>query len=165
MAEITLGGNPVQTAGDLPAVGSKAPDFQLSAEDLSLKSLQDYRGDKLILNIFPSVDTNVCASSVRHFNEKASSLSGVRVLNISKDLPFAMKRFCGAEGLDQVENLSEFRNNSFAEGYAVKMTSGPLAGLFSRAVVVVDEEGQIVYTEQVPEIGQEPNYEAALQAL
>lgn len=165
MAQITLGGNPVATAGELPSVGSPAPDFQLSAADLSLKSLKDYAGQKLVLNIFPSIDTNVCASSVRRFNEEATSLKDVKVLNVSKDLPFATKRFCGSEGLDQVENLSEFRNDSFAEGYKVTMEDGALAGLFSRAVVVVDENGIVQYTEQVPEIGQEPNYEAALEAL
>ena len=165
MAKITLGGNPVETQGELPALGSQAPDFQLSAADLSLKQLKDYSGNKLVLNIFPSVDTNVCAASVRRFNEEAASLSDVKVLNISKDLPFAMKRFCGAEGIDRVENLSEFRNQYFAEGYQVTMTTGALAGLFSRAVVVVDENGKVIYTEQVPEIGQEPNYEAALEAL
>ncbi len=165
MAKITLGGNPVETQGELPAVGSQAPDFQLSAADLSLKSLKDYSGQKLVLNIFPSVDTNVCASSVRRFNEEAASLEGVKVLNISKDLPFAMKRFCGAEGIERVENLSEFRNSSFSDAYQVSMKDGALAGLFSRAIVVVDEEGKVAYTEQVPEIGQEPNYEAALKAL
>ncbi len=165
MAKITLGGNPIETQGELPAVGSDAPDFQLSAADLSLKGLKDYAGEKLVLNIFPSVDTNVCAASVRHFNEKAAQLEGVRVLNISRDLPFAMKRFCGAEGLNDVENLSEFRNNSFSDAYQVRITTGPMAGLLSRAVVVVDENGKISHTEQVPEIGQEPNYEAALAAL
>ena len=165
MAKITLGGNPIETQGDLPAVGSQAPNFELSAADLSLKSLKDYAGKKLVLNIFPSVDTNVCATSVRTFNKEAAALEGVTVINISKDLPFAMKRFCGAEGIENVENLSEFRNQSFSDGYQVSMTSGALAGLFSRAVVVVDEAGKIAHTEQVPEIAQEPNYEAALAAL
>lgn len=165
MAKITLGGNPIETQGNLPTVGSQAPNFELSAADLSLKSLKDYAGKKLVLNIFPSVDTNVCATSVRTFNKEAAALEGVTVINISKDLPFAMKRFCGAEGIENVENLSEFRNHSFSDAYQVSMTSGALAGLFSRAVVVVDEAGKITHTEQVPEIAQEPDYEAALEAL
>jgi thioredoxin-dependent peroxiredoxin len=162
MATITLKGNPIQTAGELPKVGEKAPDFSLLKQDLSRVSLKDFPGKK-VLNIFPSVDTAVCASSVRKFNEVVSK-RGITVLCVSEDLPFATKRFCGAENLDKVVALSAFRS-SFGQDYGVEMKSGPLAGLTSRAVVVLDENDKVIYTEQVPEIAQEPNYEAALSKL
>jgi len=165
MATITLGGNPIHTQGSLPEKGTKAPDFQLVTTDLATVSLNDYKGTKLVLNIFPSIDTGVCATSVRTFNEKASTLDNTKVLCISRDLPFAQKRFCGAEGLSNVENLSDFKTGSFGDAYGLTITDGPLAGLHSRVVVVVDENGVITYAEQVPEIAQEPNYEAALAAL
>ncbi|WP_396153371.1 thiol peroxidase [Flavobacterium sp.] len=165
MATITLGGNPIHTNGELPKVGSKAPDFQLVKTDLSLASLADFAGSRLVLNIFPSIDTGVCATSVRTFNQKASTLDNTKVLCISRDLPFAQKRFCGAEGIENVENLSDFKNGSFGENYGLTITDGPLAGLHSRVVIVVDENGVITHAEQVPEIAQEPNYEMALAVL
>lgn len=165
MATITFKGSPVNTKGNLPSVGSKAPDFKLTATDLSEKSLSDYQGKKLVLNIFPSVDTGVCAASVRHFNESASGLENTKVLCISKDLPFAHNRFCAAEGLENVVSLSEFKNSEFSDAYQVGMKDGPLNGLMSRAVVVIGEDGNVKYTEQVPEIGQEPDYDAALASL
>jgi thioredoxin-dependent peroxiredoxin len=165
MAKITLGGNPIHTAGELPAVGSKAPDFKLVQTDLSEVSLGDYKGTRLVLNIFPSIDTGVCATSVRTFNQKAGELTNTKVLCISKDLPFAQKRFCGAEGIENVVNLSDFKEGAFGKDYGVTITDGPLAGLHSRAIVVVDENGVITHTEQVPEIAQEPNYESALASL
>lgn len=163
MASITLKGNPIQTSGELPAQGSSAPAFQLAKADLSEVKLGDLPGKK-VLNIFPSIDTPVCATSVRSFNKQASGRSGVTVLNISADLPFALKRFCAAEGLQNVETLSAFRS-SFARDYGVLVTTGPLSGLCARAVVVLDENNRVVYTELVPEIAQEPNYTAALAAL
>lgn len=163
MASITLKGNPVNTKGDLPAVGSAAPDFKLTRTDLSDVSLETFAGKKKILSIFPSVDTPVCATSVRTFNEKASS-AGAVVLNISADLPFALKRFCGAEGVENCETLSAFRS-SFGDDYGIVMTDSPLAGLCGRAVVVLDENDKVVYTELVPEIAQEPDYDAALAAV
>jgi thiol peroxidase len=165
MATITLGGNPIHTAGELPAVGSIAPDFKLIQTDLSEVSLGDYKGTRLVLNIFPSIDTGVCATSVRTFNQKAGELNNTKVLCISKDLPFAQKRFCGAEGLENVVNLSDFKEGAFGKDYGLTITDGPLAGLHSRAIVVVDENGVITHTEQVPEIAQEPNYETALASL
>ncbi len=165
MTTITFKGSPVHTNGTLPAVGSKAPAFKLVKSDLSDGSLTDYAGKKVILNIFPSIDTGVCAKSVRDFNAALSKLSNTVVLCISRDLPFAQKRFCGAEGLDNVITLSEYKNSNFSDAYGVLMTDGPLAGLISRAVVVVDEKGTVVYTEQVPEIAQDPNLEAALKAV
>jgi len=165
MAQITFKGNPVNTSGNLPEIGSKAPDFKLTTDDLSEKSLSDYKGKNVVLNIFPSVDTGVCAQSVRTFNEKVSAVDNTVVLCVSKDLPFALSRFCAAEGLNNVETLSDFKNNEFSNAYGVKMTDGPLNGLLSRAVVVVNPEGNVVYNEQVPEIGQEPDYNNALNAL
>lgn len=165
MATITLGGNPIHTSGELPKVGSKAPDFQLVKTDLSVASLSDFTGSKLVLNIFPSVDTGVCATSVRTFNQKASTLENTKVLCISRDLPFAQKRFCGAEGIENVENLSDFKTGSFGKNYGLTMTEGPLAGLHSRVVIVVDENGVVTHAQQVPEIAEEPNYETALAAL
>lgn len=163
MTTITFKGSPVHTSGNLPAVGSQAPDFTLVGGDLGEKHLSSYTG-KRVLNIFPSIDTSVCAMSVRAFNQKAASRPGVVVLNISMDLPFAAKRFCAAEGIEGAVTLSAFRS-SFAEQYGLKMIDGPLAGLCSRVVIVVDEKGKIVYQEQVPEIGQEPQYDRALAAL
>lgn len=165
MATITLGGNPIHTNGELPLKGSKAPDFQLVKTDLSTTTLSDYAGSKLVLNIFPSIDTGVCATSVRTFNQKASSLQNTKVLCISRDLPFAQKRFCGAEGIENVENLSDFKNGSFGVQYGLTITDGPLAGLHSRVVIVLDENGVVLHAEQVPEIAQEPNYDAALACL
>lgn len=165
MATITLGGNPIHTNGELPTVGSKAPDFQLVKTDLSVVSLSDFAGSKLVLNIFPSVDTGVCATSVRTFNQKASTLENTKVLCISRDLPFAQKRFCGAEGIENVENLSDFKEGDFGKNYGLTMTDGPLAGLHSRVVIVVDENGVVTHSQQVPEIADEPNYETALAAL
>jgi len=165
MAQITLKGNPINTVGELPKVGTKAPDFKLVKDDLSEKSLADYKGMKLVLNIFPSLDTGTCAASVRKFNAEANNLENTKVLCISKDLPFAQARFCGAEGLENVENLSDFRYASFGKDYGVEIADGPLAALESRAIVVLDETGKVVYTEQVPEIVDEPNYEKALAAL
>lgn len=165
MADITLKGNSIHTQGNLPAVGAKAPDFKLTAGDLSEKSLSDYKGKRIVLNIFPSVDTGTCAASVRKFNEEASGLDNTVVLCISKDLPFAHNRFCAAEGLENVVSLSEFKDNNFSDAYQVRITDGPLAGLMSRAVVVVNEEGNVIYTEQVPEIVDEPDYENALAVM
>src|SRR3954468_16940667 len=162
MATITLKGNPIETAGQLPAVGSQAPDFSLLKQDLSRVSLKDFPGKK-VLNIFPSVDTPVCATSVRKFNEIVSK-RGVAVICVSEDLPFATKRFCGAENLDKVVAVSAFRS-SFGQDYGVEIKTGPLAGLASRAIVVLDENNNVLYTEQVPEIAQEPNYEGALAKL
>ena len=164
MAEITFRGNPIHTVGDLPAVGSPAPAFTLTGLDLSDVSVGDFAGKNLVLNIFPSIDTAVCASSVRTFNERAAALDDTAVLNVSADLPFAMGRFCGAEGIENVQSASVFRSD-FGDTYGVKITEGPLAGLMSRAVVVVNGEGVVTYTEQVPEIGQEPDYDSALTAL
>ncbi|HLA56310.1 MAG TPA: thiol peroxidase [Flavobacterium sp.] len=165
MADITLGGNPVHTNGELPKTGTKATDFHLVKTDLSDVSLKDFSGSRLVLNIFPSIDTGTCAASVRKFNEKASALENTKVLCISRDLPFAQKRFCGAEGLENVINLSDFRDGSFGKDYGLEMTDSKLKGLHSRVVIVIDENGIITYTEQVPEIANEPNYEAALAVL
>jgi thiol peroxidase len=164
MAEITLGGNPIHTVGELPADGSTAPDFTLTRADLTDATLEDFAGKKKVLNIFPSLDTGICATSVRTFNQKAGDREGAVVLNISADLPFAHKRFCVAEGLEGVETLSVFRS-SFADDYGLKIADGKMAGLCSRSVIVLDEENKVRYTEQVPEIAQEPNYDAALAAL
>ncbi|WP_298759346.1 thiol peroxidase [uncultured Psychroserpens sp.] len=165
MATVTLGGDTVHTSGTLPNVGSKAPDFKLTATDLSSKSLNDYAGHKLVLNVFPSVDTGTCAQSIREFNKEASNLDHTKVLCISKDLPFAMARFCGAEGLDNVVSLSDFRTGDFGKSYGLDFTNGAFEALLSRCVIVVDSQGTVIYTEQVPEIADEPNYKAALEAL
>lgn len=165
MAKITLGGNPVHTSGTLPEIGSKAPEFKLTATDLAQKSLTDYTGYNLVLNVFPSVDTGTCATSIRAFNKAASTLENTKVLCISKDLPFAMARFCGAEGLDNVESLSDFKDGSFGKTYGLDFTDGAFEALLSRCVIVVDAEGKVIHTEQVSEIADEPNYEAALNAL
>lgn len=164
MAKITLGGTPINTLGELPKMGTIAKDFALVSEDLSEKTLSDFKGKRVILNIFPSIDTGVCAASARKFNEEVSSLENTVVINISKDLPFALSRYCAAEGLDNVINLSDFRG-SFSKDYEVEIVDGPLKGLNSRAVIILDEEGKVIYTEQVPEIKQEPNYEVALSVL
>ena len=165
MASITLGGNPIHTSGQLPAVGTKLSDFKLINTDLSDVSLGDFSGKKVVLNIFPSIDTGTCAASVRKFNESASQLDNTTVLCISRDLPFAQKRFCGAEGLENVVNLSDFKNGDFGKKNGLEITDGPLAGLHSRAIIVLDEKGTIIHTEQVAEIADEPNYEAALAVL
>ncbi|WP_345230262.1 thiol peroxidase [Olivibacter ginsenosidimutans] len=164
MANITFKGNPVHTIGALPKVGTEAQDFTLTAVDLSEKSLKAFQGKYVILNIFPSVNTGVCAASVRKFNEDAAQLPNTTVLCISKDLPFAQAQFCGAEGIKNVVMLSDFRSD-FGKTYGVELTDGPLRGLLSRAVVVIDPQGKIVYEEQVPEIAQEPNYSEALAAV
>lgn len=164
MATVTLKGNAFQTVGELPAVGQKAPDFTLVKTDLSEVSLKDFAGSRLILNIFPSVDTAVCATSIRTFNKSASELSNTKVLCVSADLPFAAARFCGAEGIDNVATGSSFRSN-FGTDYGVSFSNGPLAGLLSRSVVVIDENGVVSYTEQVAETTEEPNYESAKAAL
>jgi len=165
MATVTLGGDTVHTSGTLPTVGSSAPDFKLTATDLSSKSLNDYAGHNLVLNIFPSVDTGTCAQSIREFNKAASNLENTKVLCISKDLPFAMGRFCGAEGLDNVVSLTDYKDGSFGKTYGLDFTDGAFESLLSRCIVVVDAEGKITHTEQVSEIADEPNYEAALSAL
>ena len=165
MASITLGGNPIHTSGELPKVGSKAPEFQLVKTDLSKATLVDFAGSKVILNIYPSVDTGTCAASTRAFNIKANELENTKILCISRDLPFAQNRFCGAEGLKNVINLSDFKTGSFGKDYGLEIVDGVFDGLHSRVVIVLDEKGVITYTEQVPEIDSEPNYESALAAL
>lgn len=163
MAEITLKGNAIHTSGDLPAVGSKAPDFTLVGTDMAEAGLDAFAGKTRVISVFPSVDTPVCAVSVRTFNEKAGTKDGVVVLNVSADLPFAQKRFCGAEGIENAVTLSAFRS-SFAKDYGLEITDGPLKGLCARAVVVVDADGTVKHVELVPEIAQEPDYDAALKA-
>ncbi len=165
MAELKFKGNPIHTNGSLPQVGQTAPEFTLVKNDLSRSSINDYKGRKVVLNIFPSIDTGVCATSVRTFNEKASNLENTVVLCISKDLPFALGRFCGAEGIQNVETLSDFDGGVFGANYEVQMIDGPLKGLLARSIVVVDETGKVVHTELVDDIVNEPNYEAALKAL
>lgn len=164
MAEITLKGNKINTSGNLPEIGTPAVDFQLVANDLSVKTLADYKGKKVVLNIFPSLDTATCAASVRYFNQAASNLENTVVLCISKDLPFAQARFCGAEGLDQVHTLSDFRTD-FGKDYGLEIIDGPLAGLESRVVILLDENGVVTYTQQVPEIVDEPDYADVLKNL
>lgn len=165
MAHITLKGNPIHTLGSLPETGSSAPDFLMTATDLSKKRLTDYKGVNLVLNIFPSIDTGTCATSVRTFNKKAAGLDNTKVLCISRDLPFAQARFCGAEGIENVEMLSDFSEGSFGKDYRLEIVDGPLAGLHSRVIVVIDKNGTVTYTEQVPEIVDEPDYESALNSL
>ena len=164
MANITLKGNPVETIGSLPTVGSQAPAFELVKTGLADITLESYAGKRLILNIFPSVDTATCATSVRTFNEKAASANNTVVICIAADLPFAMARFCGAEGIENVDSASTFRS-SFGKDYGVEITTSVLKGLLSRAVIVLDENGKVLYTEQVGEIANEPNYDAALAVL
>ena len=163
MAEITLSGNPVHTIGELPSVGSPAPAFTLTGTDLGAVGSEQFRGKALLLNIFPSVDTPVCAASVRKFNEQAAA-RGLEVLCVSKDLPFALSRFCGAEGIDNVTSASAFRD-SFGEDFGVTLADGAMAGLLARAVVVVGADGTVAYTQLVPEIAEEPDYDAALAAI
>lgn len=167
MAHITLRGNPVETIGDLPEAGSKAPAFALVKTDLTGIALRDLQGKRVVLNIFPSLDTPTCAMSVRTFNQEATAgaVHNTVVLCVSADLPFAMSRFCGAEGLQDVIPASVFRTPEFGRDYGVLITTGPLAGLLSRAVVVIDEGGRVRYTQQVPEIADEPDYQAVLDAL
>lgn len=161
---ITLGGKPIHTIGKLPAVGTSVKNFTLTGVDLSDKTFADYKGKYVIMNIFPSVNTGVCSKSVRKFNEDAAGLKNATVLCISKDLPFAQKQFCGAEGINNVVMLSDFRSD-FGSAYGVQIADGPMKGLLSRAVIVIDPAGKIVYEQQVPEIGQEPNYTAAIAAI
>jgi thiol peroxidase len=165
MAKITFKGSVVNTLGDLPKTGNSAPEFTLTKTDLSDVTLADFKGKNVVLNIFPSLDTSVCAASVRKFNAEAEKLNNTVVLCVSRDLPFAHNRFCTVEGLKNVIPLSELRNSSFGKDYGVTISDGPLEGLFSRAIVVVDGTGKVVYTEQVPEIAQEPDYEKALKSI
>lgn len=165
MATITFKGTPILTVGSLPAVGAAAPDFKLVAGDLSEATLATFAGHKKILNIVPSLDTGVCQTSARKFNAEAGKVDDAVIVNISADLPFAQKRFCDSEKLAHIRNLSVFRSLEFGKAYGVTMTTGPLAGLLSRAVVVLNKENRVVYVEQVPEIAQEPNYAAALAAV
>jgi thiol peroxidase len=164
MATITVGGNPANTIGELPAVGSKAPAFFLIGSDLEPRTLTDFAGKRVLMNIFTSIDTSVCAASLRRFNETAAAMDNVVVLNISADLPFALNRFCAGEGIENAITLSTFRG-SFGEDYGVKFVDGKLAGLCARSVVVLDGEGTVTYTQQVPENAHEPNYDDALAAL
>lgn len=165
MANITLGPNPVTTTGELPAIGSIAPNFTATKTDLTDTSLSDYKGKNVILNIFPSIGTGVCSASVRKFNELASQMNNSVVISVSRDLPFAHAHFCEAEGIKNVIPTSEYKNNGFSDNYHVKMLDGKFEGLFSRCIVVIDEEGKVIYTEQVPTIGQEPDYDKALAAI
>ena len=165
MAGITLQGNPINTSGELPAVGSKAPDFSLTTGDLADVSLADFSGKKKVLNIVPSLDTGICAISAKKFNDAAPKHADTVFLTISADLPFAQGRFCEAEKIEAVKTLSTMRSASFAEDYGIKIVDGPLAGITGRAVVVLDEDNKVVYTELVPEIAQEPDYDSAIAAL
>ena len=165
MAKITLKGNPINSSGTLPGKGTKAPGFTLVKSDLGNLSLEELKGKKVILNIFPSLDTSICATSVRKFNQMAAGKDNTVVLAISKDLPFAHGRFCSTEGITNVITLSGFRDTAFGKAYGVDIIDSPMAGLYARSVVVIDEKGIVVYTEQVPEIAQEPDYEKALAAL
>ena len=165
MAQITLAGNPIHTNGDLPKVGSSAPDFKLQDADLKDLSLADFKGKKKLLNIVPSLDTPTCALSTKKFNEQAAKYPNTVMLIVSADLPFAQKRFCSAENTNSVKTLSTMRSRNFAKDYGVLITDGPLAGITARAVVVLDENNKVVHSELVPEIKQEPNYDKALAAL
>lgn len=165
MASITLKGNPINTSGDLPAVGSKAPDFKLTKADLSDVSLSDFSGKKKVLNIVPSLDTGVCQTSMVKFNEKASEAGDAVILTVSRDMPFAQKRFCEDKGIESVIAVAEMRDRSFGPAYGIEIVDGPLAGCLGRAVIVIDESDNVAYAELVPEIAQEPNYDAALAAL
>lgn len=165
MATITLRGNEIHTSGQLPEVGEAAKNFKLTATDLSTKTLADFSGKTLILNIFPSVDTGTCAASVRNFNKTAADLENTLVLCISRDLPFAQNRFCGAEGIENVVMLSDFKTGQFGKDYGLEIIDSGLAGLHSRCIVVIDPEGKVKYTEQVPETGNEPDYDKALASL
>jgi thiol peroxidase len=165
MSSVNFKGNPVHVDGQFPKVGDKAPAFRLVGGDLSEKTLRDFAGKRKVLNIFPSIDTGVCAASVRHFNKDAAGLRNAVVLCISADLPFAQARFCGAEGIENVVMLSMMRGREFLEDYGVAMTDGPLAGLAARAVVVLDENDKVIHAQLVDEIGHEPDYDSALKAL
>jgi thiol peroxidase len=165
MSNLKVGNIPVRTNGDIPGVGKAAPDFTLTNNKLEDVSLKDFRGQSVVLNIFPSIDTSTCAQSVREFNRRAAVLSRTVVLCIAKDLPYAMRRFCGAEGIERVITLSDFRSKDFGNDYHVEMVDGPMRGLFARVVLVIDEFGVVKHTEVVPIIGQEPDYEAALKSL
>lgn len=165
MAFTKLGEFVIKTSGDLPAVGSTAPDFILTGNSLEKVTLKDFAGKHVVLNIFPSIDTKVCAGSMREFNQRVASLNNTVVLCISKDLPFAMKRFCGAEGIDKVVTLSDFRDKGFSKTYGVEMTEGAMEGLFARVIVVIGPDGKVKYNEMVPSIGQPPDYDAALKAV
>lgn len=165
MGQITLKGNVIHTVGDLPGVHQVAPDFSLTKADLSSCALSDFKGQKVILNIFPSLDTDICAMSVRQFNQQAGQLEGVKVLCISADLPFAHNRFCTTEHIENVIGLSVFRSPSFGDDYGVTMTDGPLMGLLARAVVLIGEDGKVIYHQLVPEIAQEPDYQAVFDQV
>ena len=165
MALTKLGPNDANTIGNLPAIGSAAPDFKLTANDLSDVSFSEYAGKNVVLNIFPGVDTGVCSTSVRELNKRVAGLDNTVILCISKDLPFAQKRFCGAEGIDKAVTLSDFKGRGFGKAYGVELVDSGFAGLFARAVVVIDTNGTVKYTQLVPQIGEEPNYEAALKAI
>lgn len=165
MAQTKLGGQPANTNGDLPEINSTAPDFILTGTDLKDVRLRDYAGKNVVLNIFPSIDTSTCASSVREFNKRASAMPDTVVLNIAKDLPFAMKRFCATEGISNVYLVSDFRSRGFAKIYGVELLDSPFAGLLARAIVVIDKQGNVAHTELVPTIEQEPDYDAALRVL
>ncbi|GHA33333.1 putative thiol peroxidase [Salinimicrobium marinum] len=165
MSQITFKNKPVTTYGHLPEIGEKAPHFELIKSDLSTATLQDFKGQRVIMNIFPSIDTGVCATSVRNFNEKATDLKNTVVLCISRDLPFAQKRFVDDEGLENVVNLSDFKERNFGKDYGLEMIDGPLEGLLSRVVIVLDDNGKIIHTEQVKDIGEEPDYLSALKTL
>lgn len=165
MAQTKLGENIVNTTGELPVVGSIAPDFTLVGNDLNEVALASFAGKNVVLNIFPSLDTGTCAASVREFNKRAASLTNTVVLCISKDLPFAMRRFCGAEGIDKVITLSDFRNLGFSKNYGMVMKDGKMIGFFARSIVVIGSDGKVKHTQIVPAVGQEPNYDEALQAV
>lgn len=165
MATVTIKGSQIETYGNLPLVGSAAPEFKLISKDLEEITLDSLKGKKIILNIFPSIDTPVCATSTRRFNKEAASLKNTIVVCVSADLPFAAGRFCSAEGIDNVKTGSVFRDDEFGKKYGVEMVTGPFSQLLSRAVVIIDEAGKIIYTEQVSEIADEPNYEAALKSV
>jgi len=165
MAKITISGNPIQTIGDLPAKGTKVPDFELVKNDMSKVSLKDFAEKRLVLNIFPSLETSICAASIRRFNKEAAELKNTQVLCISRDLPFTQARFCGTEGITNAITLSDFATGQFGKDYQLEISTGPWAHLLSRVVIVTDENHKVLYTQQVPEIGEEPNYEAALAVL
>lgn len=166
MAKITLGGTETNTIGNLPEIGSEAPDFLLASKEMEEKSLASYHGQKVILNIYPSIDTGICAASTKKFNEEADKLENTRIICVSKDLPFALSRYCEAEGIKNLDNLTNFRDGGdFGKKYGVEIVDGAFKGLNARAIVVIDADGKVKYTELVPEVGQEPNYEKALSAL
>jgi len=165
MATTKLHGNPIKTSGSLPRLGCKAKDFLLTGADLADKSLKDFAGKRILLNVFPSIDTGVCATSVRKFNAEAAKVKNAVILGVSRDLPFALGRFCGAEGIDKVLTLSELRDRDFGANYGLEIVNGPMAGLLARAVIIIDEHGKVIYRELVDDIVHEPDYKAALKAL